>query len=37
MAEYTFDVQKLYMEMLLADAESFARAQNIFKPASYAR
>ena len=29
MAEYTFDVQKLYLEMLLADAESFARAQNI--------
>ena len=29
---YSFDVQKLYIEMLLADAESFARAQNIFKP-----
>ena len=26
MAEYTFDVQKLYLEMFLADAESFARA-----------
>ena len=25
MAEYTFDVQKLYIEMLLADAESFAQ------------
>ena len=37
MAEYTFDVQKLYMEMLLADAESFARAQNIFKPESFDR
>ena len=23
---YSFDVQKLYIEMLLADAESFARA-----------
>ena len=29
---YSFDVQKLYIEMLLADAESFARAQNIFNP-----
>ena len=37
MAEYTFDVQKLYIEMLLADAESFARAQNIFKPESFDR
>jgi hypothetical protein len=26
---YSFDVQKLYIEMLLADAESFARAQNV--------
>ena len=37
MAEYTFDVQKLYIEMLLADAESFARAQNIFNPGSFDR
>ena len=37
MAEYTFDVQKLYIEMLLADAESFARAQNIFRPESFDR
>jgi len=37
MAEYTFDVQKLYLEMLLADAESFARAQNIFTPNSFDR
>ena len=37
MAEYTFDVQKLYMEMMLADAESFARAQNIFNPNSFDR
>ena len=34
---YSFDVQKLYIEMLLADAESFARAQNIFNPASFDR
>ena len=37
MADYTFDVQKLYLEMLLADAESFARAQNIFDPNSFDR
>jgi hypothetical protein len=29
--------KKLYIEMLLADAESFARAQNIFKPESFDR
>jgi len=37
MANYTFDVQKLYLEMMLADAESFARAQNIFTPKSFDR
>ena len=37
MAEYSFDVQKLYIEMMLADAESFARAQNIFNPNSFDR
>ena len=35
MDDYSFDVQKLYLEMLLADAESFARAQNIFNPNSF--
>ena len=34
---YSFDVQKLYIEMLLADATSFARAQNIFDPRSFDR
>jgi len=28
--EYTKDLQKLFLEMFLADAESFVRAQNIF-------
>ena len=37
MANYTFDVQKLYLEMFLADAESFARASNIFTPKSFDR
>jgi archaellum biogenesis ATPase FlaH len=30
MADYNYDVQKLYLEMFLADAESFSRVQNIF-------
>jgi archaellum biogenesis ATPase FlaH len=37
MTNYSFDVQKLYLEMLLADAESFARAQNIFDSNSFDR
>ena len=37
MADYSFDVQKLYLELLMADAESFARAQNIFNPNSFDR
>ena len=37
MAEYSFDVQKLYLEMFLADAESFARASNIFLPQHFDR
>ena len=37
MPDYTHDVQKLYMEMMLADAESFARAQNIFEPLNFDR
>ena len=37
MAEYTFDIQKLYLEMFLADAESFARAQNIFDSENFDR
>ena len=37
MTDYNFDVQKLYLEMFLADAESFARASNIFTPKSFDR
>jgi len=37
MTDYSFDVQKLYLEMFLADAESFARAQNIFDPKNFER
>ena len=37
MADYTYDIQKLYLEMFLADAETFVRVQNIFDPASFDR
>ena len=30
MADYSLDLQKLFLELFLADAESFVRAQNIF-------
>jgi len=33
--EYTKDLQKLFLEMFLADAESFVRAQNIFRYSHY--
>ncbi len=33
--EYTKDLQKLFLEMFLADAQSFVRAQNIFKYSHY--
>jgi archaellum biogenesis ATPase FlaH len=32
---YNFDVQKLYLEMFLSDAESFSRCQNIFEPENF--
>lgn len=37
MADYSYDIQKLYLEMFLADAESFVRCQNIFDPQSFDR
>lgn len=37
MTDYNYDVQKLYLEMFLADAESFARVQNIFDPDNFDR
>ena len=33
--EYTYDVQKLYLEMFLSDAETFIRCQNIFSPENF--
>ena len=37
MADYSYDIQKLYLEMFLADAETFVRCQNIFDPLSFDR
>lgn len=37
MADYTYDIQKLYLEMFMADAETFVRCQNIFDPLSFDR
>ena len=37
MADYNYDIQKLYLEMFLADAESFVRVQNIFDHANFDR
>jgi len=32
---YDYDVQKLYLEMFLSDAETFIRCQNIFDPENF--
>lgn len=32
---YSYDVQKLYLEMFLSDAETFVRCQNIFDPLNF--
>lgn len=37
MADYNYDIQKLYIEMFLADAESFSRVQNIFDHENFDR
>ena len=37
MADYNYDVQKLYLEMFLADAETFSRVQNIFDHENFDR
>ena len=35
--EYTIDLQKLFLEMMLNDAQSFVRIQNIFNPENFDR
>ena len=37
MSNYNADLQRLYLEMFLADAETFVRCQNIFDPESFDR
>lgn len=32
---YNYDIQKLYLEMFLSDAETFVRCQNIFDPENF--
>jgi archaellum biogenesis ATPase FlaH len=32
---YDYDIQKLYLEMFLSDAETFVRCQNIFDPENF--
>lgn len=33
--DYNFEVQKLYLEMFLSDAETFVRCQSIFEPQNF--
>ena len=33
--DYSFDIQKLYLEMFLSDAETFCRCQSIFNPENF--
>jgi archaellum biogenesis ATPase FlaH len=33
--DYSYDIQKLYLEMFLSDAETFVRCQNIFDPQNF--
>lgn len=35
--EYSIDVQKLFLEMMLHDAQSYVRVQNIFNPENFDR
>ena len=35
--DYGYDIQKVYLEMMLTDAESFVRCQSVFDPLSFDR
>ena len=37
MTEYNYDVQKLFLEMMMQDAQSFLRVQNIFNEDNFDR
>ena len=35
--DYGYDIQKVYLEMMLTDAETFVRCQTVFDPQSFDR
>ena len=35
--DYGYDIQKVYLEMMMSDAESFVRCQAVFDPAAFDR
>ena len=35
--DYSIDVQRLFLEMMLEDAQSYVRVQNIFNPENFDR
>ena len=35
--DYNIDVQRLFLEMMLEDASSYVRVQNIFNPENFDR
>jgi len=37
MNEYNFEIQKLFLEMMMQDAQSYVRVQNIFNPENFDR
>ncbi len=35
--DYGYDIQKVYLEMMMTDAESFVRCQAVFDPMTFDR
>ena len=35
--DYGYDIQKVYLEMMLTDAETFIRCQSVFDPSAFDR
>ena len=35
--DYGYEIQKVYLEMMMTDAESFVRAQAVFDPTNFDR
>ena len=35
--EYTADLQRLFLEMMIQDAQSYVRVQNIYNPENFSR